>query len=199
MKQRIRDKLDNLADRLQELMNRMLSAHVSRRTHSLNIHDVLERVRRLLRAEFPHVNVVRDYDTSLPPIQGDDEQLIQAVLNIGRNAAQAINGHGDIVLRTRVARQVTIAKRLHRLALELQVIDDGPGIPGALRDTIFYPLVTGRAGGSGLGLSLAQSFVEQHHGMIEAESRNGLTCFTILLPLHHKGASATERTNTVHD
>ncbi len=171
------------ADRLQELMNRMLSAHVTRRMHLLNIHDVLERVRRLLLAEFPHVNVVRDYDTSLPPVQGDDEQLIQAVLNIGRNAAQVLEGRGDILLRTRVARQVTIAKRLHKLALELQVIDDGPGIPDSLRDTILYPLVTGREGGSGLGLSLAQSFVEQHQGMIEAETRNGLTCFTILLPL----------------
>ena len=174
------------ADRLQELMNRMLSAHVTRRSLSLNIHDVLERVRRLLLAEFPHVNVVRDYDTSLPLIQGDDEQLIQTLLNIGRNAAQAVEGRGDIVLRTRVARQVTIAKRLHKLALELQVIDNGPGIPGALRDTIFYPLVTGREGGSGLGLSLAQSFVEQHHGMIDAESRNGQTCFTILLPLNDR-------------
>ena len=126
----------------------------------------------------------------LPDLVGDREQLIQTVLNIARNAAQAIKGAsggepagGQITLRTRVDRQVTLAKRRHRLALELQVIDDGPGIPEEIRDRIFYPLVSGREGGSGLGLSLAQSFIEQHQGMIEVESRPGRTCFTILLPI----------------
>ncbi|MFN3987917.1 MAG: nitrogen regulation protein NR(II) [Rhodocyclaceae bacterium] len=171
------------ADRLQDLMNRMLSAHCVMRPGPLNIHDVLERVRRLVLAEFPDVNIARDYDTSLPDLTGDREQLIQAILNITRNAAQALTGKGDIRLRTRVARQVTLAKKRFKLALELQVIDNGPGIPEEIRDTIFYPLVTGREGGSGLGLSLAQSFIEQHHGMIEVDSRPGFTCFTILLPI----------------
>ncbi|KAI5912606.1 nitrogen regulation protein NR(II) [Thauera sp. 2A1] len=171
------------ADRLQDLMNRLLSSHSTMRPAPLNIHDVLERVRRLILAEFPNVDVRRDYDTSLPEITADREQLIQAILNIVRNAAQALTGRGEILLRTRIARQVTLAKRRYKLALELQVIDNGPGIPEEIRDTIFYPLVSGRDGGSGLGLSLAQSFIEQHQGMIEVDSRPGRTCFTILLPI----------------
>ncbi|MCB1938223.1 MAG: PAS domain-containing sensor histidine kinase, partial [Rhodocyclaceae bacterium] len=149
----------------------------------LNIHDVLERVRRLILAEFPDLTITRDYDTSLPEMTGDREQLIQAVLNIVRNAAQAVDGRGQIVLRTRAARQVTLAKRRHKLALELQVIDNGPGIPDEIRDQIFYPLVSGRDGGSGLGLSLAQGFVEQHQGMIDVRSAPGCTCFTLRLPV----------------
>lgn len=171
------------ADRLQDLMNRMLTSHSMMRPAPLNIHDVLERVRRLILAEFPAVTIRRDYDTSLPDIKADREQLIQAILNITRNAAQALDGRGEIGLRTRVARQVTLAKRRFRLALELQVTDNGPGIPESIRDKIFYPLVSGREGGSGLGLSLAQSFIEQHHGVIEVESQPGDTCFTILLPI----------------
>ena len=100
-----------------------------------------------------------------------------------RNAAQAVEGTGEIQLRTRVARQVTLAKRRYKLALELQVIDNGPGIATHIREQIFYPLVSGRAGGSGLGLSLAQGFIEQHQGMIEVDSRPGRTCFAILLPI----------------
>jgi len=100
-----------------------------------------------------------------------------------RNAAQALHGHGSILLRTRIARQVTLARQRYRLALELHVIDNGPGIPEAIRDRIFHPLVSGREGGSGLGLSLAQSFVQQHGGIIECESRPGRTDFRILLPL----------------
>ncbi|CAI08456.1 nitrogen regulation protein NR(II) [Aromatoleum aromaticum] len=171
------------ADRLQDLMSRLLTSHCMMRPGQLNIHDVLERVRRLILAEFPELAVRRDYDTSLPEFTADREQLIQAILNIARNAAQAMGGRGEIRLRTRVARQVTLAKRRFKLALELQVIDNGPGIPEEIRDKIFYPLVSGREGGSGLGLSLAQSFIEQHQGMIEVDSRRGRTCFTILLPI----------------
>lgn len=170
-------------DRLQDLMNRLLTSHRMMQPSQLNPHDVLERVRRLILAEFPSVGVRRDYDTSLPYITGDREQLIQAILNIARNAAQALNGNGEIVLRTRAARQVTLAKRRFKLALQLQVIDNGPGIPDAIRDKIFYPLVSGRENGSGLGLSLAQSFIEQHQGAIEVESRPGRTCFTVFLPI----------------
>ena len=183
------------ADRLQELMKRLLSPHRPMQPRPVNIHEILERVRSLLKAEFPHMlRLVRDYDTSLPDLVGDREQLIQAVLNIARNAAQAIQGRqdspggegperGEIILRTRVARQVTLAKRRHRLALELKVIDNGPGIPEDIRERMFYPLVSGREGGSGLGLTLAQSFVQQHQGTIECESRPGYTSFTIRLPL----------------
>ncbi|CAM5516859.1 nitrogen regulation protein NR(II) [Thauera mechernichensis] len=167
-------------------MNRLLSSHSMMRPAPLNIHDVLERVRRLILAEFPQLSIRRDYDLSLPELTADREQLIQATLNIVRNAAQALEGHGEILLRTRIARQVTLAKRRFKLALELQVIDNGPGIPAEIRDKIFYPLVSGRDGGSGLGLSLAQSFIEQHQGMIDVDSRPGRTCFSILLPISER-------------
>jgi two-component system nitrogen regulation sensor histidine kinase GlnL len=171
------------ADRLQDLMNQLLTSHSILRPALINIHDVLERVRRLILAEFPRVVIHRDYDTSLPELTADREQLIQAILNIARNAAQALNGDGEIRLRSRVARQVTLAKRRYKMALELQVIDNGPGIPEEIRDRIFYPLVSGRDGGSGLGLSLAQSFIDRHQGMIEVVSQAGYTCFTILIPV----------------
>jgi len=173
------------SDRLQDLMQRLLSSHRMMQPTLVNVHEILERVRRLIHAEYAGVSVRRDYDTSLPALTGDCEQLIQAILNIARNAAQAMNGQGEIVFRTRAARQVTLAKRRYHLALELQVIDNGPGIPDEMRDKIFYPLVSGRDGGSGLGLTLAQSFVHQHHGTIEVDSHPGRTCFTILLPLNH--------------
>jgi two-component system nitrogen regulation sensor histidine kinase GlnL len=116
-------------------------------------------------------------------MHGDKEQLIQAVLNIVRNAAQALNGKGEIGLRTRAARQVTLARQRYKLALELQVVDDGPGIPEDLRERIFYPLVSGRDGGTGLGLTLSQTFVQHHRGTIACDSEPGRTCFTIVLPL----------------
>ena len=184
-------------DRLQELMRRLLSPHRPMQPAPVNIHEILERVRSLLTAEFPlTLSVVRDYDTSLPELIGDREQLIQTVLNVARNAAQAIGGMGGaavgdgrIVLRTRAARQVTLAKRRYRLALELQVIDNGPGIPEGIRERMFFPLVSGHEGGSGLGLTLAQNFVQQHQGTIACESRPGHTCFTIYLPLE-RGANS---------
>ncbi len=172
------------ADRLQALMDRLLTPHRPPQIASLNIHEVLERVRTLIMAEFPQgIRIQRDYDASLPDFHGDKEQLIQAVLNIARNAAQAMNGRGEIEFRTRAARQVTLAKQRYKLALELQVTDNGPGIPEELRERMFYPLVSGRDGGSGLGLTLSQTFVQQHHGTIECASKPGRTCFTILLPL----------------
>lgn len=178
------------ADRLQTLVDRLLAPH--RRPHlvgDVNIHEVCERVRALILAEFPKgLRVVRDYDTSLPEFRGDREQLIQALLNIAHNGAQALAGRvaaGDacITFRTRVARQVTFGKQRYRLALELHVIDNGPGVPDSIKDRIFYPLVSGREGGSGLGLTLAQTFVQQHHGLIECDSEPGHTDFKILIPL----------------
>ena len=172
------------ADRLQVLMDRLLTPHRLPQVRMVNIHEVCERVRTLILAEFPeNIQIVRDYDSSLPDLHGDREQLIQAVLNVVRNAAQAMNGRGTIELRTRVARQVTLAKTQHKLALELQVVDNGPGITAAIRDRIFFPLVSGREGGSGLGLTLAQTFVQHHHGAIEVKSEPGRTCFHIMLPL----------------
>ncbi|MBK6865047.1 MAG: PAS domain-containing sensor histidine kinase [Ideonella sp.] len=178
------------ADRLQALVDRLLAPHrLPHRVGDVNIHEVCERVRALVVAEFPRGLVVqRDYDISIPEFRGDREQLIQAVLNVARNAAQALQasiaaGDARMTLRTRVARQVTIGKQRWRLALELQVEDNGPGIPRALRDRIFYPLVSGREGGSGLGLTLAQTFVQQHQGTVEFESEPGKTVFKIVIPL----------------
>ena len=168
------------ADRLQSLMDRMLTPHRAPRIEPLGVHEVIERVRSLVKAEFG-IDSQRDYDPSLPELVGDREQLIQAVLNIARNAAQA--GSRTIVFRTRAVRQITIVRRLCRLALELQVVDDGPGVPEEIQDRIFNPLVSGREGGTGLGLSLAQTFVQYHQGVIEFESRPGRTIFRILLPL----------------
>lgn len=173
------------ADRLQTLVDRLLAPHRHpRQVGELNIHEVLERVRSLVLAEYPRgLSIERDYDSSLPEFRGDKEQLIQAVLNLVRNAAQALCGTGEIRLTTRIARQVTIGQVRHRLALDLHVIDDGPGVPEEISDRIFFPLVSGREGGSGLGLTLAQTFVQQHGGVIECESRPGRTDFRILLPL----------------
>jgi two-component system nitrogen regulation sensor histidine kinase GlnL len=179
------------ADRLQDLMQRLLSSHRAMQPGQVNVHELLERVRRLIHAEYPGVRVRRDYDTSLPDLTGDREQLIQAILNIARNAAQAMEGKGEITFRTRAVRQVTLAKKRYRLALELQVIDNGPGIPEAIRDKIFYPLVSGREGGSGLGLTLAQSFIQQHQGSIDVRSRPGHTVFLIHLPLAAGNANET--------
>lgn len=172
------------ADRLRSLMDRLLTPHRPPQYRMVNIHEVLERVRSLLLAEHPQgITIRRDYDTSLPDIHADQEQLIQVALNICRNAAQAMQGRGEIILRTRIARQVTLAKKRHRLALMVQIIDNGPGVPENIREKIFYPLVSGRDGGSGLGLTLAQAFVAQHRGSIECDSKPGRTCFTILLPI----------------
>jgi two-component system, NtrC family, nitrogen regulation sensor histidine kinase GlnL len=171
-------------DRLQTLMDNLLTPHRLPQIAPINIHEALERVRSVILAEYPKgISVVRDYDTSLPELSGDREQLIQAVLNIMRNAAQAMNGDGVITLRTRIARQVTLARKRYRHALQIEIIDNGPGVPENLRDTIFNPLVSGRNGGSGLGLSLAQTFINQHHGMIEFDSMPGHTCFSLLLPV----------------
>ncbi len=178
------------ADRLQMLVDRLLAPHRHpHRVGDVNIHEVCERVRSLILAEFPRgLRVMRDYDTSIPEFRGDREQLIQAVLNIAHNAAHVLGervaaGDAQIIFRTRIARQVTFGKQRYRLALELHVIDNGPGVPDAIKDRIFYPLVSGREGGSGLGLTLAQTFVQQHHGLIACDSVPGHTDFKLLIPL----------------
>ena len=178
------------ADRLQALVDRLLAPHrLPHVVSDVNIHEVCERVRALILAEFPRgLAVRRDYDTSIPEFRGDREQLIQAVLNIAHNAAQALAerilaGDAQLTLRTRVGRQVTIGKQRYRLALELHIEDNGPGVSEDIRDRIFYPLVSGREGGSGLGLTLAQTFVQQHLGLIECDSEPGLTIFRIVIPL----------------
>jgi two-component system nitrogen regulation sensor histidine kinase GlnL len=178
------------ADRLQALVDRLLAPHRrAAMVGDVNIHEVCERVRSLIVAEFPRgLAVQRDFDVSIPEFRGDREQLIQAVLNIAQNAAQALAdriaaGDAELTLRTRIARQVTLGRTRWRLALELHVEDNGPGVPEDLRERIFQPLVSGREGGSGLGLTLALSHVQQHQGTIECESVPGRTVFKVLIPL----------------
>ncbi|HEX4585960.1 MAG TPA: nitrogen regulation protein NR(II) [Burkholderiaceae bacterium] len=178
------------ADRLQALVDRVLASHRAPRVVAeLNIHEVCERVRSVMLAEYPNgLLIERDYDASVPEFRGDREQLIQALLNVVRNAAQALRariaaGDACVQLRTRVAQQVTMIRRPCRLALDLRVIDNGPGIPEELKERVFDPLVSGREGGSGLGLSLAQELIHQNGGTIDFESVPGRTDFRILLPL----------------
>jgi two-component system, NtrC family, nitrogen regulation sensor histidine kinase GlnL len=178
------------SDRLQALVDRLLAPHRKPKiVGDVNIHEVCERVRALIAAEFPRgLSLQRDYDISIPEFRGDREQLIQAVLNIARNAAQALaarmaEGDALITMRTRIARQVTIGKQRFRLALELHIQDNGPGVPESIREHIFLPLVSGREGGSGLGLTLAQTFVQQHQGTVACDSEPGRTTFIITMPL----------------
>lgn len=185
------------SDRLQTLVDRLLAPH--RKQHIdeyLNIHEVLERVRSLVLAEFPTgLKIKRNYDISLPDLLGDKEALIQAVLNVVHNAAQALRerieqGDAVIELSTRVARNVTISKQRYKLALDLHVRDNGPGIPEEIRDKIFFPLVSGKEGGSGLGLTLAQTYVQQHFGFIACTSKPGNTDFQMQLPFRIKSGDA---------
>ncbi|MEY1662946.1 nitrogen regulation protein NR(II) [Isoalcanivorax beigongshangi] len=175
------------ADRLQVLADRMLGPRRPPQFCWLNIHECLEHVRQLVLAEFPAVAWVRDYDTSLPDIPADRDQLVQVILNLVRNAAQALTEHPvatpRILLRTRVQRQTTIGNLRHRMIVRLDIEDNGPGIVDELRETLFYPLVSGRAQGAGLGLSIAQSIVSQHQALIECHSEPGRTCFSVLLPM----------------
>ena len=171
------------ADRLQALMDRMLGPNRMPRRSPVNIHDILEHVRGLIMAESPSgPSIQRDYDPSIPECMADQDRLIQAFLNLARNAAAA-GIHGCIELKTRVLRQFTIGNQRHRLVLLVQVRDDGPGVPEEIRDRIFFPMISGHSGGSGLGLPIAQELISQHGGLIECESRPGDTTFIVYLPL----------------
>ncbi len=177
------------ADRLQALVDRLAAPQrMPIQWQSVNIHEVCERVCALVRAEFREVALVRDYDASMPEFRADPARLMQALLNIVRNAAQMMTGSIPvasplITLKTRVARQVLLRHKQHKMAIVVSVTDNGPGVPLNLQDRIFHPLVTGREGGTGLGLSLAQDFVQQHGGVIEFDSRPGHTEFRLMLPM----------------
>jgi two-component system nitrogen regulation sensor histidine kinase GlnL len=171
-------------DRLQNLVNRMLGPNRLPRREPINIHEVLEHVRQLVEAEAaPEVRFVRDYDPSIPDLIGDREQLIQAVLNVVRNALQAIGEEGQIALRTRARRQFTIGGARHKLVVQIDIEDNGPGIPSSMMEKIFYPMVTTRADGTGLGLPISQYLIHTHGGLIECQSRPGRTVFSMYLPL----------------
>jgi two-component system nitrogen regulation sensor histidine kinase GlnL len=174
------------ADRLRDLVDRLLGPRAQLKSERLSVHVITEHVLQLLRAEAGESAVLeRDYDPSLPDIEVDSAQLIQALLNVLRNALQASRdrGHCAITVRTRSQRQFTIGETRHRLVCRIDVIDDGPGIPEDLADTLFMPMVSGRPEGSGLGLSIAQGIVQRHGGLITCDSEPGRTCFSIFLPM----------------
>ncbi|NOY73760.1 MAG: PAS domain-containing sensor histidine kinase [Gammaproteobacteria bacterium] len=171
-------------DRLQTLVGRLLGPYTRPLRRPTNIHKLIEHVRTLVNAETPDtLQFKRDYDPSLPEIQLDPDQIIQTLLNIVRNATQAVSHNGQITLQTRAKRQITIGSTRHRLVLCISIIDNGPGIPDDMKEKIFFPMVTTRAEGTGLGLSIAQSIINQHSGLIECHSLPGHTEFKILLPM----------------
>ena len=176
------------ADRLTHLLDSMLGPGRPPSKQLINVHELLERVYHLLRSEAPDgVTVERDYDPSLPPLTVDPNHIIQAMLNLGRNAIQALSGgnvHAPrLILRTRASTYSNVGAHRHRLAASIQFEDNGPGVLPEIRDTIFYPLVSGRADGTGLGLGIAQDLVSRHGGLIEFDSAPGRTIFVISLPM----------------
>lgn len=178
------------ADRLRNLVDRLTGYRKPLERRGINIHEVVERVRNLVEAEIDGrgIHLIRDYDPSIPPLTADPEQIIQAILNIVRNAMQSLSSPdvkhdlGTITLRTRTIRKVTFGPRSRQPAISVEVIDNGPGIPEHLREAIFFPMVTSRPEGTGLGLAIAHSIVSRHHGLLECESEKGRTCFRLLLP-----------------
>jgi two-component system nitrogen regulation sensor histidine kinase GlnL len=181
------------ADRLVALVDALLGPGHPPRKEYINVHELLQHVGHLLAADAPNVQLDRDYDPSLPPLHLDRNLIIQAMLNLGRNALQAVAQSrpvgGRIIMRTRALTNVNIGARRHRVVASVQFEDNGPGVPEALRDTLFYPLVTGRSDGTGLGLAIAQDLVARHDGLIEFDSRPGRTIFTILLPFNSPDTS----------
>ena len=176
------------ADRLRNLVDRMLGPNQLPQYKQLNIHEALERVAAIIHAESNDaIKILRDYDPSIPDMMGDKELLIQAFLNIVRNAMQALleagMSDGVIRLRTRIQRQFTIGRRHHPLVCRVDILDNGPGIPQDMIENIFYPMISGRAEGTGLGLTISQHLIHQHHGLIECQSETGQTRFTLYLPM----------------
>ena len=172
------------SDRLQGLMDKMLGPNKLPNKKSLNIHEVLERVRNVVQAEsIGNLSIQCDYDPSIPDINADKDQLIQALLNITRNAVQATDGKGHIIIKTRIHRHITIGRKRYKLVVKCDIIDDGRGIESEMMKQIFYPMVTGRAEGTGLGLSIAQALINQYDGLIECSSESEHTVFSIFLPL----------------
>ena len=172
------------ADRLRALVDNLLGPHTPPRKEPVNVHELTQHVFHLVRGEAPEgIAIVRDYDPSLPLLALDRDQIIQALLNVARNAVQVLGRTGRLIIRTRAMNNVTIGTQRHRTVAAVAFEDNGPGVPPELRETLFYPLVTGREGGTGLGLAVAQDLVTRHGGLIEFESRPGHTVFTVLLPL----------------
>ncbi|MCP5184209.1 MAG: PAS domain-containing sensor histidine kinase [Pseudomonadales bacterium] len=180
-------------DRLRDLVDRMMRLRTTPHFEETNVHEVLERVHSLATAEFDAITFVRDYDPSLPALMADRDQLLQACLNVVRNACQALadTPAPEVLLRTRIARQVTASGQRHRSAIRIDIQDNGPGVNPELADRIFFPMISGRAEGTGLGLALTQTIVSEHHGTIECTSQPGRTLFTVVLPLSQPSPVST--------
>ncbi len=176
-------------DRLAGLVNTLLGPGGPPNKRPVNIHELLEYVIRLITAEErKKLTIRRDYDPGLPPIDLDRDQMVQAFLNLVRNAATALDGQGTITLRSRAVTNFTIGDIRHRVIASIEIEDDGPGIPRGLQDSVFYPLVTSRPEGTGLGLPAAQELLSRHGGLIEFDSRPGRTVFYVRLPLEQRGS-----------
>lgn len=172
------------ADRLQNLLDRLLGPSTRPDVQRINIHEVLEHVRKIIRAQAKSKGVVcTDYDPSIPEFSSDWNHLTQVFLNIAVNALHAIEDGGTIIFRSRIASSITIGTTHHRLVIKVQIIDDGIGIEAGMLEQIFYPLVTGRSNGTGLGLSIAQQTINQLGGLIECSSEPKRTVFTVYIPL----------------
>lgn len=179
------DVIINEADRLRKLVDRMLGPSINPVKKELNIHDVLEHIRHLSIAEIPSgISFKTDYDPSIPDMHADRDLLVQAILNLVRNAVRAVGANGNVILKTRILRQFTMGDTCHRLVVEISVIDDGPGISEQLKPQIFFPMVSGDKQGTGLGLPIAQNLINHHDGLIEFDSVPGHTEFRVLLPLN---------------
>ena len=179
----------NESDRLRNFLDRMMAANTYPVRSDTNIHEIIEYVISIIRVESSrNLHIDKDYDPSIPTINADREQLIQAVLNLLRNAVQATTNDERILLKTRIQRQITIQNKLNKLAIQLDIIDNGPGIPAEIESGAFYPMVTGHAEGTGLGLSIAQQLIQSHGGIINYERKEDNTYFTILLPVERNNA-----------
>ena len=179
----------NESDRLRNFLDRMMAANTYPVRTDTNIHEIIEYVISIIRVESSrNLNIEKDYDPSIPTTNADREQLIQAVLNLLRNAVQATTNDERILLKTRIQRQITIQNKLNKLAIQLDIIDNGPGIPAEIESGAFYPMVTGHAEGTGLGLSIAQQLIQSHGGIINYDRKDNNTYFSILLPIEHNNA-----------
>tara|TARA_Y100000758_G_C16052898_1_gene422187 strand:- start:341 stop:1411 length:1071 start_codon:yes stop_codon:yes gene_type:complete len=179
----------NESDRLRNFLDRMMAANTYPVRSDTNIHEIIEYVISIIRVESSrNLHIEKDYDPSIPTINADREQLIQAVLNLLRNAVQATTNDERILLKTRIKRQITIQNKLNKLAIQLDIIDNGPGIPAEIESGAFYPMVTGHAEGTGLGLSIAQQLIQSHGGIINYERKENNTYFSILFPIEHNNA-----------
>ena len=179
----------NESDRLRNFLDRIMAANTYPVRSDTNIHEIIEYVISIIRVESSrNLHIEKDYDPSIPTINADREQLIQAVLNLLRNAVQATTNDERILLKTRIKRQITIQNKLNKLAIQLDIIDNGPGIPAEIESGAFYPMVTGHAEGTGLGLSIAQQLIQSHGGTINYERKENNTYFSILFPIERNNA-----------